>query len=448
MGLQAKASLTLVAVVVVAAAAIGVTTFRRARTQMLASVTSQAHQTAHLVAAASAEKFHQRNKRALIELSQRLIEGHDLLYAAFVESDGRIVAAAQKPHTLVDLLDETGQRIDLESPNGVRLRSLSEGQLAIEAAAPIDVPSGLAGAASEGVLLLAVDLEPVRARLAALARRAIELASAVAIAVIAGGFLVMRRLVGPINRLAAAALQLAQKHEFQRLPVGRNDEIGELTKAFNYMADKLLRAQGKLHRLNSELERRVAERTLELQARNELLKHMASKDPLTGLFNRRHFNELMVRMFAEATRYGHELACMMIDLDNFKQANDLLGHQAGDLLIQQAANAIREQLRQSDVAARYGGDEFVILLPHSNAMEAFQSAKRIREAFQATLAARWENLPAVSLSIGIADLHVSGSRDGDALLRAADEALYRAKRMGKDTVCAAVSAPVKKSRSA
>ena len=202
------------------------------------------------------------------------------------------------------------------------------------------------------------------------------------------------------------------------------------------MASRLLRTQKDLLELNGELERRVALRTVELETRNKQLKRIASKDPLTGLYNRRSFNELLGRQMAEAFRYSQQIACMMIDVDNFKKVNDICGHQAGDAVLKQVADVICREVRGSDIVARYGGDEFIVLMPQCDATQAFHLAKRIREASRMSLAEISKIAPGVSLSIGIADLHTSSATNGDMLVQAADRALYRVKSMGKDAISA------------
>jgi len=291
---------------------------------------------------------------------------------------------------------------------------------------------------SPATLLLATDLGPLQARLASMARRGIQLTSIVALCVIAGGYVVMNRLVRPINKLADASLDLAYKHEFQQLPAGRSDELGRLTQAFNHMAERLLRTQKELLELNGELERRVALRTVELETRNRQLRRIASKDPLTGLYNRRSFNELLGRQIAEARRYEQQIACMMIDVDNFKKVNDVCGHQAGDAVLKETARIICHEVRRADIVARYGGDEFVVLMPQCNATQAFHLARRIREVARAAFGDLIKTGPRITLSIGIADLHTSGATTGQMLVRAADQALYHVKTMGKDAISARI----------
>ena len=119
-------------------------------------------------------------------------------------------------------------------------------------------------------------------------------------------------------------------------------------------------------RLRRELNGRWARsraRTSNWKSRLRRVEEVAATDPLTSLYNRRHFGKVFEQLFAEAQRYSSDLTCVMIDLDGYKQLNDTFGHQTGDQLLVVAARAINSNLRKMDVAARYGGDEFVLLLP-------------------------------------------------------------------------------------
>lgn len=189
-------------------------------------------------------------------------------------------------------------------------------------------------------------------------------------------------------------------------------------------------------RLTKTLEEvRVKNSQLEEAVRQ--LKDMAATDPLTGLHNRRSFAMALSRCFAEARRYGHDLACVMIDLDNFKQINDTLGHQAGDDLLQLTGRILENQCRRSDVAGRFGGDEFVLLLPQADEGTAKQVAQRVCDEFNSTVKGvlgGWDVAQQVSMSMGLATLTRSQSDDPEQLVGYADLALYRAKQAGKSNL--------------
>jgi diguanylate cyclase (GGDEF)-like protein len=154
------------------------------------------------------------------------------------------------------------------------------------------------------------------------------------------------------------------------------------------------------------------------------------------LYNRRHFNETLERRFSEAMRYDADLSCIMIDLDGFKAVNDEFGHHIGDELLQLTANTITSELRTADVAARFGGDEFVVLLPHTDGERARVLAERIFERFNQDEAERLPDLCA-TMSVGIASLKSLETRDSESLIRTADRALYSAKACGKNRIVTA-----------
>src|SRR5690606_6840706 len=135
-----------------------------------------------------------------------------------------------------------------------------------------------------------------------------------------------------------------------------------------------------------QMERETAAATLQ-QRNSELeqnLRHveqLAATDPMTGCYNRRAFARVFEQLFADAYRTSAHLSCIMVDLDNFKQVNDVLGHAIGDELIRLAARSILSNLRQMDVACRYGGDEFIVLLPKADALKAAGVADRIRRSY-------------------------------------------------------------------
>ncbi len=166
----------------------------------------------------------------------------------------------------------------------------------------------------------------------------------------------------------------------------------------------------------------------------ETLRDAAQTDVLTGLGNRRLLATVLDRMYAEAVRYGTDLSCMMIDMDGFKTVNDTLGHQRGDELLRILGDVIRGCVRSSDVAARFGGDEFVILLPRTNCSTAAALATRLSNAFQVAANRMHRVGLRCGMSVGISSVQMSGPADGEHLLAHADNALYAAKAGGKRRV--------------
>ena len=162
-------------------------------------------------------------------------------------------------------------------------------------------------------------------------------------------------------------------------------------------------------------------------------KLLAETDELTGLFNTRGFAIAANRLFGQAQRYGRPASILMIDCDNLKTVNDTHGHDAGSRLLRQVANAVQVELRATDVPARYGGDEFIVLLPETPAKGAADVAERIRLAIGSRpLNINGENVVA-SVSIGFASYPQDG-RTLDALAARADRALYQAKQEGRNKV--------------
>ncbi len=169
----------------------------------------------------------------------------------------------------------------------------------------------------------------------------------------------------------------------------------------------------------------------------EALRTQSIKDPLTGLYNRRYLEEMLDREIRRAVRAEQALGLLMLDLDHFKKFNDTYGHDAGDTVLRESGTFLAKSIRAEDVVCRFGGEEFVIILPTANLGAACARAERIRSKLrELTVLHQGQSLGMVTVSVGVSALPEHGTSPKE-LLEAADAALYRAKREGRDRVAAA-----------
>ncbi|QOR38820.1 GGDEF domain-containing protein [Billgrantia diversa] len=217
---------------------------------------------------------------------------------------------------------------------------------------------------------------------------------------------------------------------WQRIPVS----LGALGFSLAIVAISLRHyalTQRELVELNQHLEQQVADRTQDLQHMVEQLRAFSYQDSLTGLKNRRHFDEFFAHEAAIARR-GSTLSLVMLDIDHFKHFNDLYGHEAGDAVLVDAARLIGEHFREADVVCRLGGEEFVVVMPGATAQQASEAVERLLDSMRQRLFLHGgEVLGCVSLSCGIAS-YPTHADDPIELIRLADQALYRAKHRGRD----------------
>ena len=172
----------------------------------------------------------------------------------------------------------------------------------------------------------------------------------------------------------------------------------------------------------------------DLRANNQLLQKLAQTDPLTELHNRRHMMETLEAEFDRSSRIGSPFALLMVDLDHFKQVNDSYGHQLGDKVLQSIAWEIKDSLRQYDSAARFGGEEFALLLPETALKGANLVAERLRQSINDIEFAGPLSGLKMTVSIGIATIPSDNVRSVSDLIRLADDALYAAKHNGRNRV--------------
>ena len=230
-------------------------------------------------------------------------------------------------------------------------------------------------------------------------------------------------IVGPVRRLRDATARLARGDAMVRVPRGGIKELDTLAIAFNTMADELTTARAAARDYQEGLEAKVVERTRQLQ---ELAEH----DPLTGLPNRRHFFALLNAALERAGSGSYRVGVLFLDLDNFKYLNDSMGHAFGDRVLLSFAQRLQEATRAFGLAARIGGDEFTVILERASSIEDISVAGHaVVRAFQQPLSVDGRDF-IVSVSVG-ASIYPDHDRNAEALLKAADAALFRAKALGR-----------------
>lgn len=207
-------------------------------------------------------------------------------------------------------------------------------------------------------------------------------------------------------------------------------EMQHLVSALQGMANNLLQRKRELAASNAVLEQAVADRTAELVRTNEELHRISRRDPLTGLFNRLAAGERLHAEFARMKRSQHRYAVLLADIDFFKRVNDTYGHEVGDQVLQSVARVLQAHLRETDFLARFGGEEFLVILPDTHENAAREVAEKLRAAVEAADHATGQT---TTLSLGLAMATPDDVHEDDAVRRA-DQYLYQAKHAGRNRV--------------
>lgn len=232
------------------------------------------------------------------------------------------------------------------------------------------------------------------------------------ITAIAAALFLSRTVLSPLSILTETANRFGDGNLSVRARVGQTDEIGSLARAFNDMAEKLADSQ-------------------------ESLRKLATHDGLTGLYNHREFYDRVKEELERSRRYGHVFSVLIVDLDYFKDINDTYGHQAGDRALQDMAGLLQREARPADKVARYGGDEFAVILPETTREKALRVGERIRKSIEDHRFTPFAgDQVLIAASIGVASFPENGSSE-QAIVGAADQALYAAKNGGRNRVCSA-----------
>lgn len=259
-------------------------------------------------------------------------------------------------------------------------------------------------------------------------------------------------IVKPIARISEHMRQiLGSKFDTmpEELPLPSRDEIGDLTHIFNNLSRTVFEAQQRLRekidlagsalmKTNEQLQHRSQEleqRSQDLEKALNLVEKLAVTDSLTDLRNRRYFDDNLATSFARALRFNEPLALLLIDIDYFKKINDTYGHSAGDTILQTLSGIFKSRTRETDISARLGGDEFAFLLYRTNRETGMAIAEELLARTRELEFSFLGQTVKIGLSIGVAcnwdDIHSI-----EALYGAADEALYEAKRRGRNQVVA------------
>lgn len=204
-----------------------------------------------------------------------------------------------------------------------------------------------------------------------------------------------------------------------------------LTKPINFPElEARVRSMLRIKRLQDE----VDQKNRELELANKRLRKLSITDGLTNLFNHRHIHELLHEEFERTRRSGEPMAVVMLDLDRFKQVNDTFGHPTGDVILYETARILRETAREIDMVGRYGGEEFIVLLPGADEEAATQFAERVRNAVATHRFRDEANEVRMTISGGVSSFPDRDIDHPDVLIKRADQALYSAKESGRDRI--------------
>lgn len=229
-------------------------------------------------------------------------------------------------------------------------------------------------------------------------------------------------MVRPLGLLTGGAARVSAGDLEVDVPVRTRSEIGYLTEVFNRMVAKLREGRQELAAANESL-----------REKNKQLEELSITDSLTGLYNRSHLMDTLAGEVARSRRHNRPFTLLIMDIDHFKRYNDTYGHLAGDEALRRTGFLLKESIRSSDYASRYGGEEFILILPETGAEDGVELAERIRNQIAEKEMGSDGSPLKVTVSVGVASFPTDGD-DPHSLMKRADAALYEAKRRGRNRV--------------
>jgi len=224
---------------------------------------------------------------------------------------------------------------------------------------------------------------------------------------------------------------VAQEFNFA---IDRPQNYTELLQFANIELGKINLDYEQMTRALQSEKKRAEKLTKELQEANALLAEEVNTDGLTGLYNHRFFYELLNKEFSNAVRHKHSISCIMLDIDFFKNINDIYGHQEGDVVLESIGKTIKDAIREGDFAARYGGEEFAILLPNTRMKDATMVAERMRTVIEQSSMSQKIKPGGITVSLGVACYNGQPMAKANELVENADKAVYKAKADGRNRV--------------
>ncbi len=379
---------------------------------ILEEIDRRGNDTAHFLSRYLAYSVVSYDYHTIELILQDLTRGNDIVHAQVENDRGNIMAVAGTPPGNSTLVRQYIKEIQL---NGEVL----------------------------GRLTLSLSTERIVGTLAARQREAFAWHTGSVLLVMVSGFAALSLLIVRPLTVIARTIRKSLRGDspaLEPIPLDTTDEFGDLARGFNALGDRLNEAQRKLESRISAADRelqvayeQLASQAEALRAKNGELEYLSITDPLTGLYNRRYFEQLMESEVSHAIRHDETISILLIDIDHFKSINEQMGYNLGDVVIRNVSRTISEHIRKNDVACRYGGDEFFILCRRATIANALSIADGLLQGLADSPVPTGDGETRVTASIGIATIPGTQAIASAAdFFQCANEALRHCKQNGRN----------------